>query len=126
MPTSAPIFAASLSAAHGFLRSVRGTRAFRPGTRYALFSSSRGVAAITAPTWGRIGTACGFPAFGEGGFMSTKVWSRSPDLNWGPTDYESVALPTELLRLASDRKSTRLNSSHLGISYAVFCLKKKK
>src|SRR5258705_1714929 len=29
-------------------------------------------------------------------------------------------------RAASDRKSTRLNSSHLGISYAVFCLKKKK
>src|SRR5205814_5633681 len=27
---------------------------------------------------------------------------------------------------AEDRKSTRLNSSHLGISYAVFCLKKKK
>src|SRR5262245_64971310 len=26
---------------------------------------------------------------------------------------------------ARDRKSTRLNSSHLGISYAVFCLKKK-
>src|SRR5437899_9451040 len=25
-----------------------------------------------------------------------------------------------------DRKSTRLNSSHLGISYAVFCLKKRK
>src|SRR5262245_39695953 len=29
-------------------------------------------------------------------------------------------------RDARDRKSTRLNSSHLGISYAVFCLKKKK
>src|ERR1035441_11030745 len=28
--------------------------------------------------------------------------------------------------LDRDRKSTRLNSSHLGISYAVFCLKKKK
>src|SRR5690606_42060578 len=27
---------------------------------------------------------------------------------------------------ASDRKSTRLNSSHVKISYAVFCLKKKK
>src|SRR5690625_7883547 len=27
---------------------------------------------------------------------------------------------------ASDRKSTRLNSSHVAISYAVFCLKKKK
>src|SRR5947199_7761160 len=29
-------------------------------------------------------------------------------------------------RSTLDRKSTRLNSSHLGISYAVFCLKKKK
>src|SRR5258705_3273666 len=29
-------------------------------------------------------------------------------------------------RPGRDRKSTRLNSSHLGISYAVFCLKKKK
>src|SRR5690625_6358910 len=28
--------------------------------------------------------------------------------------------------LAEDRKSTRLNSSHVAISYAVFCLKKKK
>src|SRR5256885_10134150 len=28
-------------------------------------------------------------------------------------------------RMAEDRKSTRLNSSHLVISYAVFCLKKK-
>src|SRR5205814_1620128 len=30
------------------------------------------------------------------------------------------------LETEKDRKSTRLNSSHLGISYAVFCLKKKK
>src|SRR5690606_41780861 len=29
-------------------------------------------------------------------------------------------------RLTPDRKSTRLNSSHVKISYAVFCLKKKK
>src|SRR5207249_9595577 len=29
-------------------------------------------------------------------------------------------------RLQQDRKSTRLNSSHVSISYAVFCLKKKK
>src|SRR5258705_10249810 len=29
-------------------------------------------------------------------------------------------------RIGQDRKSTRLNSSHLGISYAVFCLKNKK
>src|SRR5690606_12747736 len=31
----------------------------------------------------------------------------------------------ELIRCAKDRKSTRLNSSHVKISYAVFCLKKK-
>src|SRR3712207_7897201 len=31
-----------------------------------------------------------------------------------------------LQRLRADRKSTRLNSSHANISYAVFCLKKKK
>src|SRR3712207_8816079 len=30
------------------------------------------------------------------------------------------------LRVEEDRKSTRLNSSHANISYAVFCLKKKK
>src|SRR5699024_11761258 len=30
------------------------------------------------------------------------------------------------LAIAEDRKSTRLNSSHVSISYAVFCLKKKK
>src|SRR5262245_55817142 len=33
---------------------------------------------------------------------------------------------TDLFYALLDRKSTRLNSSHLGISYAVFCLKKKK
>src|SRR5258707_6390657 len=32
----------------------------------------------------------------------------------------------ERLRPVQDRKSTRLNSSHANISYAVFCLKKKK
>src|SRR3712207_7698130 len=34
--------------------------------------------------------------------------------------------PAQLLGRARDRKSTRLNSSHANISYAVFCLKKKK
>src|SRR5690606_40563472 len=38
---------------------------------------------------------------------------------------EDGRLPQEGLR-AEDRKSTRLNSSHVKISYAVFCLKKKK
>src|SRR5438034_7769113 len=40
----------------------------------------------------------------------------------GPGVFELVARPCA----ARDRKSTRLNSSHTVISYAVFCLKKKK
>src|SRR2546426_7830005 len=40
-----------------------------------------------------------------------------PDVHW--------FVPVELSK-KGDRKSTRLNSSHLVISYAVFCLKKKK
>src|SRR3712207_7201414 len=36
-----------------------------------------------------------------------------------------AALFDDLAALAGDRKSTRLNSSHANISYAVFCLKKK-
>src|SRR5439155_17470808 len=37
-----------------------------------------------------------------------------------------VRYTTPLASMATDRKSTRLNSSHVAISYAVFCLKKKK
>src|SRR5262245_65282891 len=38
----------------------------------------------------------------------------------------SLIVVVSVVDQAVDRKSTRLNSSHLGISYAVFCLKKKK
>src|SRR3712207_6980050 len=38
----------------------------------------------------------------------------------------SESPPRELAPATRDRKSTRLNSSHANISYAVFCLKKKK
>src|SRR3712207_9209416 len=41
------------------------------------------------------------------------------ELDVGPADLRRVGV-------ARDRKSTRLNSSHANISYAVFCLKKKK
>src|SRR5436853_6577416 len=37
-----------------------------------------------------------------------------------------IGMTYEIVGTPGDRKSTRLNSSHLGISYAVFCLKKKK
>src|SRR3712207_6894106 len=65
---------------------------------------------------------------------------RSPDGRQQVTDRAEVshlvagnacdnALPATdglLLEPVQDRKSTRLNSSHANISYAVFCLKKKK
>src|SRR5437899_4929651 len=46
----------------------------------------------------------------------------------GKTTMEMMSLREgdAILEGHQDRKSTRLNSSHLGISYAVFCLKKKK
>src|SRR3712207_9503500 len=43
---------------------------------------------------------------------------------WRCSFQEPLRRPTNPIR--SDRKSTRLNSSHANISYAVFCLKKNK
>src|SRR2546426_5467725 len=44
------------------------------------------------------------------------------------TDAERLVRESDVqrVRVRGDRKSTRLNSSHLVISYAVFCLKKKR
>src|SRR2546430_7702167 len=58
----------------------------------------------------------------NGGFHGTLTLSGKVE---APTGAPS---PTELAAVLSveDRKSTRLNSSHSQISYAVFCLKKKK
>src|SRR3712207_8648424 len=42
-------------------------------------------------------------------------------LTWEKSDQYDLGLDLQI-----DRKSTRLNSSHANISYAVFCLKKKK
>src|SRR5256885_11024371 len=48
--------------------------------------------------------------------------SKDPRVRrWNPLGFKVVDFHAE-----PDRKSTRLNSSHLVISYAVFCLKKKK
>src|SRR5690554_7593370 len=43
-----------------------------------------------------------------------------------PEDFYSTIAYTDRMIGYIDRKSTRLNSSHVRISYAVFCLKKKK
>src|ERR1035438_10650427 len=71
------------------------------------------------------------------------MWGGTPDrnmlsfmkgipTNWDLKTRKNVKWMAELGSqsygnpVVADRKSTRLNSSHLGISYAVFCLKKKK
>src|SRR6266487_5088904 len=53
-------------------------------------------------------------------FRSRRWWPQPPTAPRGP------GTPAPPRRRGRDRKSTRLNSSHPSISYAVFCLKKKK
>src|SRR2546430_9226796 len=61
----------------------------------------------------------------------TKAWKTYTDTVHGyafnyPPGYEIDSSAVGLSLKHGDRKSTRLNSSHSQISYAVFCLKKKK
>src|SRR5205814_7346495 len=63
------------------------------------------------------------------GHVEVRVTGGEPELVYVPEP--GAPPPSGLDDLSAritlqDRKSTRLNSSHLGISYAVFCLKKKK
>src|ERR1035441_3799632 len=77
----------------------------------------------------------GFPVISDGDFLSVQTIAREVK---GPVICglarcvgEDIDAAGEAVKPAGkrgriqDRKSTRLNSSHLGISYAVFCLKKK-
>src|SRR3712207_7079959 len=54
------------------------------------------------------------------------IWSSAYPEPLGSDEPSRADGPQQLLRTHGDRKSTRLNSSHANISYAVFCLKKKK
>src|SRR3712207_8514498 len=73
-------------------------------------------------------------------FRSSTFMPFAPESGRGQASLETVGVAArevdvlapefdrleDAARLAQDRKSTRLNSSHANISYAVFCLKKKK
>src|SRR5205814_8322110 len=63
-------------------------------------------------------------------FRSESQTSDEPSLRIGIAHAAAPERAAQLVKMIRhlrprDRKSTRLNSSHLGISYAVFCLKKK-
>src|SRR5947199_3616492 len=68
-----------------------------------------------------------FRSDGDGRIRALVTFAGNPVLstpNGARLDRALAGL--EYMVSIEDRKSTRLNSSHLGISYAVFCLKKKK
>src|SRR5438477_10481760 len=58
--------------------------------------------------------------------ISSRQFSRAAYLPCRSCHDAFPAFPTAEMQGMQDRKSTRLNSSHMSISYAVFCLKKKK
>src|SRR5690606_42046582 len=66
----------------------------------------------------------------EPAVLRASVVHRSPELVRRPVADPGVGIGRQVQREDDaerrDRKSTRLNSSHVKISYAVFCLKKKK
>src|SRR5947209_11621995 len=104
----------------------------RPGDRVAscLPNAPRTVIAMLATTSiGAVWTSCS-PDFGWRGVsdrfgqLSPKVLFCVDSYRYGGRDFDRSAEMEQVIgRL--DRKSTRLNSSHANISYAVFCLKKK-
>src|SRR5690606_40636284 len=86
-------------------------------TLFRSAGSSRPAAAL-APWWAHRSPAgpCGRPALG----------AESRPLQRGAGHGLAHTRGQAAQGCHSDRKSTRLNSSHVKISYAVFCLKKKK
>src|SRR3712207_7479672 len=83
------------------------TTLFRSGADAAPIAVGGGLLAITRPWPAMLRTIWG----DDQRYVETyfSKWPGRPDIYF-----------------AGDRKSTRLNSSHANISYAVFCLKKKK
>src|SRR2546426_7502505 len=82
-----------------------------------LFRSNGGIWGVALSADGRL--------LASGSLDGTvKLWATDGDQPLATLQGHSGAVAR--VGLEGDRKSTRLNSSHLVISYAVFCLKKKK
>src|SRR6266480_4756608 len=77
--------------------------------------------------------AAGRPRTGQIRRARLRLWRRTLDHRGGhrrgspsPGADDGALRAVQLAWWSRDRKSTRLNSSHMSISYAVFCFKKKK
>src|SRR5690349_21966736 len=76
----------------------------------------------TAIAWAILGSTIFSRTYSAESGLSGRVAST-----WGaPQAQAPPTITREWQEEKTDRKSTRLNSSHVEISYAVFCLKKKK
>src|SRR5690349_23967222 len=73
------------------------------------------------------GEMCLFPGVeARSAMIKTAAECAVLEIGYEPFVELTKKYPSLWLELPRDRKSTRLNSSHVEISYAVFCLKKKK
>src|SRR6266480_3546528 len=87
-----------------------------PGRFFMLKTSTLGSLEYGTPIFFRrlqVGEVASYVLDDDGQGLTVKVFVKAP--------YDQYVTPN-----TRDRKSTRLNSSHMSISYAVFCLKKKK
>src|SRR5436305_5869265 len=95
------------------------------------------MAALIIPSVRRVNFSFSFSSYGDRRDLHSFPTRRSSDLGgrsvtsarsrtFTARPSTTAARTPSTKRAPEDRKSTRLNSSHVRISYAVFCLKKKK
>src|SRR3712207_7573881 len=89
---------------------------------YTTLFRSRARSAVGLPTLGR---CMGVGESRRGGEAESQAECASRTARFG-SESRGFGAGHKADAATSDRKSTRLNSSHANISYAVFCLKKKK
>src|SRR5699024_11590217 len=118
----------------------------KEGKEYPVYGSNGIIGKCNEPGWedgviiGRVGAYCGSVEYCEGKFWgsdNTIVATTGEEYDFPLFAYYKLedlnlrryaggsAQPLMTQKVIKDRKSTRLNSSHVSSSYAVFCLKKK-
>src|SRR5690625_5420666 len=85
----------------------------------SMYNQSEGEAIFPTPIIGMVGL---FETLED---ITPNSFQNAGDLVYLIGETDASFGGSEIQKVTSDRKSTRLNSSHVAISYAVFCLKKK-